>query len=167
MKKIIIILLLAFIPLFAFTGFHKYYISITQINYIKEKQSVQIITRIFIDDFEKVLRERYDDKLELLVKNESKDVNEYIEQYLKNKMRVTINEKNMTLNFIGKEYDIDVVQCYLEIENVKNINSIEISNQILFDLFDNQQNMIKTKINSKQKSFLLNQSNKIAMLNFN
>lgn len=166
MKKIKIFLILI-IPLLVFTGFHKYYISITQVNYIKEKQSVQITSRIFIDDFEKVLRERYDDAIELVAKNESKDVDHYIELYLKSKISVKINGKDMNLNFIGKEYDIDVIQCYIDIENVKNINSLEISNQILFDLFDNQQNMIKAKINSKQKSFLLNQNNKIAVLNFN
>ena len=47
------------------------------------------------------------------------------------------------------------------------ITSIEISNKILLDLYDEQQNMVKTKINSKQKSFLLNQGNQKALLNFN
>ena len=74
---------------------------------------------------------------------------------------------NWNFIFIGKEYDIDIIQCYIEIQNVKQVNSIEITNEVLFDLFEDQQNMIKTKINSKQKSFLLNQNNKIAVLNFN
>jgi hypothetical protein len=167
MKKIKIVFLIAIIPLLAFTSFHKYYISVTQVDYIENEQSVQITSRIFIDDFEKVLRERYDDNLVLGGKNESKDVDKYIENYLKEKIKVTINGKEMNLVFIGKEYDIDLIQCYIEIDKVKKINSIEISNQVLFDLFDEQQNMIKTKINSKQKSFLLNQGNKKALLNFN
>ena len=167
MKRIKIILVIVILPLMAFSGFHKYYISVTEVDYIKDKQSVQITSRIFIDDFEKVLRERYNENVVLAGKEETKDVNKYIETYLRSKIRVRINDHDMNLIFIGKEYDIDIIQCYIEIQNVKQVNSIEITNEVLFDLFEDQQNMIKTKINSKQKSFLLNQNNKIAVLNFN
>ena len=155
------------LPLMAFSGFHKYYISVTQVDYVQQKQSVQITTRIFIDDFEKVLRERYNENVVLAGKKETKEVNQYIEAYLRSKMKVRINDNDMNFIFIGKEYDVDIIQCYIEIQNVQQINSIEITNEVLFDLFEDQQNMIKTKINSKQKSFLLNQNNKIAVLNFN
>ncbi len=167
MKTIKIFLLIACIPLLAFTSFHKYYISVTQVDYIQKQLSVQITTRIFIDDFEKVLRERYNQDIVLAGKEETKDANKYIEKYLEDKIKVKINNQEMTLNFIGKEYDTDIVLGYLEIPNVKQINSIEITNEVLFDLFDEQQNMIKTKINSKEKSFLLNIDNKKAVLNFN
>jgi hypothetical protein len=167
MKRIKIILVIVILPLMAFSGFHKYYISVTEVDYIKDKQSVQITSRIFIDDFEKVLRERYNENVVLAGKEETKDVNKYIETYLRSKIRVRINDHDMNLIFIGKEYDIDIIQCYIEIQNVKQVNSIEITNEVLFDLFEDQQNMIKTKINSKQKSFLLNQNNKTAVLNFN
>ena len=151
----------------AFTGFHNYYISVTVFGYIQQKQSVQITRRIFIDDFEKVLRERYNENIVLAGKEETKEANKYIETYLRSKFKVRINDNDMNLIFIGKEYDIDIIQCYIEIQNLKQINSIEISNEVLFDVFEDQQNMIKTKINSKQKSFLLNQNNKTAVLNFN
>jgi len=167
MKRIKIFLVIVILPLMAFSGFHKYYISVTEVDYIKDKQSVQITSRIFIDDFEKVLRERYNENVVLAGKEETKEVNKYIETYLRSKIRVRINDHDMNLIFIGKEYDIDIIQCYIEIQNVKQVNSIEITNEVLFDLFEDQQNMIKTKINSKQKSFLLNQNNKIAVLNFN
>ena len=160
-------MVIVILPLMAFSGFHKYYISVTEVDYIKDKQSVQITSRIFIDDFEKVLRERYNENVVLAGKEETKEVNKYIETYLRSKFKVRINDNDMNLIFIGKEYDIDIIQCYIEIQNVQQINSIEITNEVLFDLFEDQQNMIKTKINSKQKSFLLNQNNKTAVLNFN
>ncbi|WP_341215027.1 DUF6702 family protein [uncultured Wocania sp.] len=155
------------VPLFAFTALHKYYVSVTQINYIKEKESVQIISRIFIDDFENLLRKRYDEKITLAGKNESKTVDTYIEQYLNDKIKIKINNKDIRFNFIGKEYDADIMRCYLEIEGVKAINSIQITNQLLFDLFEEQQNIVKTKINSKQKSYLFTLQNDKALLNFN
>lgn len=167
MNKIKIILLIALVPLFSFTGFHKYYISVTQIDYIKEKQTVQITSRIFIDDFENVLRQRYDENITLDVKNEPKSVDENIENYLNGKIKIKINGKAANLVFIGKEYDLDIMRCYLEIDNVKDISSIEITNKILIDVFEEQQNIIKTNINSKKKSFILTKQEDKALLNFN
>ncbi|WP_345276832.1 DUF6702 family protein [Litoribaculum gwangyangense] len=154
-------------PLLAFTSLHKYYISVTQINYIQEKQSVQITSRIFIDDFENLLRERYDEKITLAGKDEPEIANTYVEKYLKNKVTIKINNESVDVNFIGKEYDGDIMRCYLEVENIKNINTIEITNQVLFDLYDEQQNIVKTKIYSKQKSMILSNQNSTMVLNFN
>lgn len=154
-------------PLLAFTAVHKYYVSVTQIDFIPEKQSVQVTSRIFIDDLEKLLRERYDEKITLATKNESPKVNAYIEKYLKDKLKIKINNKESNLNFIGKQYDTDIVKCYLEIEDIKTIETIEISNQILFDIFSDQQNIIKTKINSQQKSIILIPQSSSGVLIFN
>ena len=65
------LILFTLLPLFAFTAMHKYYISVTQVNYVQEKQSLQITSRIFIDDFENLLRERYDDTIILAEKDEA------------------------------------------------------------------------------------------------
>ena len=163
-KATCLILLLSF---FSFTTAHKYYISVTQIDYVKEKESVQIISRIFIDDLENLLRERYDETLTLAGKDEPKVANAYLEKYLKEKFKVKINNKDVTIAFLGKEYDADIVKCYLEITGVKNIQTFEISNQVLFDLFNEQQNIIKTNINSKQKSVIQMPEKNTTVLNFN
>lgn len=168
MKIMKVFLLTLAIPLLAFTGFHKYYVSVTEVDYVPNQESVQITTRIFADDFEKALRERFNKDIVLTQKDEAKEVDHYIDVYLKEKIKVEINGENTELDYLGKEYDgFDIVQCYIEIKNVKKIEAIKITNRVLFSLFDEQQNMIKTKINSKQKSFLLNKDNREALLKFN
>lgn len=162
------ILLLAFIiPFYAFTIMHKYYISVTQINYIEDKQSVQITSRLFIDDFENILRTRYDESITLAGKSELQTIDLYVEKYLKEKLTIKINNENVKTTFIGKEYEGDIMRCYLEIEAVKSIESFEVSNKIFFDLFEDQQNIIKTKINSKQKSVIHTSRDNNTVLNFN
>jgi len=151
----------------AFTTVHKYYVSVTKVEYVKEKESVQIISRIFIDDFEKLLRERYDEKITLDVEDEISTVNMYIERYLKDKLQININDKFENFNFVGKEYDEDIIFCYLEIEGIKEIKSFEITNRILMDIFEEQENIIRTNINGKNKSLLLRKGNDKGVLNFN
>lgn len=159
--------MLILIPLFAFTAIHKYYISVTQIDFIENKQSVQITSRIFIDDMEKLLRDRYDEEITLSSKDEPKTVDLYIARYLKEKLRIKINNEVSEIVFIGKVYDADIVRCYLEIEGVKHIETFEVSNRVLFDVFEDQQNIVKTNINEKQKSFIFYPQKDNAMLKFN
>lgn len=154
------------IPLLAFTAVHDYYVSITQIEYVKDKKEVQIISRIFIDDFEKLIRKRYDPDLTLEVENESPKVDFYIEKYLNEKIKIKINNQDIDATFIGKEYEGDIVYCYLQIENVETIETFEITNQVLFDLYAEQQNIVRTKINDRNKSFILIKENDKGLLNF-
>lgn len=166
MKHIYKLLLFVAIPLVAFNTAHEYYVSITMIEYVEEKQSVQIISRIFIDDLERLIRERYDSEVTLATEDEPAKVDYYIEKYLEEKITFKINNNDVDAVFIGKEYESDIVYCYLEIENVSSIQSFEISNQVLFDLYSEQQNIVRTKINGKNKSFILIKENDKGLLNF-
>ena len=166
MKKSGFIGLFVILCFLAFDVAHKYYVSVTQIEYVKDQNSIQIISRIFIDDFERLLRERYDESITLAIDDEKVIVETYTEKYLKEKLRISIDGRSQTLNYIGKEYEDDILFVYLEITDVEDINAIEISNQVLFDVFEEQQNVVRTKIKGKNKSFILIKENDKGVLNF-
>ena len=55
MKRIFILLGICILFLLSsFTGAHKFYVSVTNVAYSEEEASLQIISRIFIDDLEKL-----------------------------------------------------------------------------------------------------------------
>ena len=166
MHRFKLLLLIIVLPLISFTALHKYYVSVTEIEYVSEQKSVQIISRIFIDDFESLLRNRYDERLTLDLENEDDLVNYYTEKYLKEKLKITINGQSVEFNFIGKEYEEDIMLSYLEIVDVDDISSIQVTNRILFELFPEQKNIVRFKINSKNKSILLIKENDKGLLNF-
>jgi len=64
---------------------HEFYLSVTDINYVAEKQSLQIISRVFTDDFEDVLNKRYQKDFKLIPSLEVKETDVYIERYIKDK----------------------------------------------------------------------------------
>lgn len=146
---------LLFFVFLSFTNAHKFYVSITQIDFIKDQEAVQITMRIFVDDFEKLLRKRYDESITLNVTDNEENIDTYISKYLNSKLEIKINDDIQYFKYLGKEYDNDIVYCYLEIENISKIDAIEIKNQLLFDEFEEQENIIKTKINGQHKSFIL------------
>ncbi|MFK7833092.1 MAG: DUF6702 family protein [Winogradskyella sp.] len=145
---------------------HEYYVSVTQIEYSEKQQSLQIISQIFIDDFETLLRKRFDETITLDAENESASIEKYMNRYLTDKFKVEVNGQPVTFKFIGKEYKDDITYCYLEVENVSDIKSIAVTNQILFDAFAEQQNILRLKLLNKNKSFLLVPENDACLLNF-
>lgn len=165
MNPIKIFILLSTVTVFSFTAFHKYYLSVTQVEYVKDQKAVQIISRIFIDDMENVLKKRYDEALSIDY-SDSETLDTYISKYITEKIEVSINGKRRAINYIGKEADLDILKVYLEIENIEEIHSFQITNKVLFDLFVEQQNMVKLKINTLQKSYLLSLQKDSAVLNF-
>ena len=56
--KIIFVLFL--VPIMTSSVSHKFYVSTTTIEYVKEKDAIQIISKMFVEDLEVILQERYD-----------------------------------------------------------------------------------------------------------
>lgn len=167
MKKIAQFITLLTLPLLvSISHDHEYYVSVTNVEYVESQKSLQIVSQIFIDDFENALRLRYDDKLVLESENEPKKVNALMERYMNAKLKFWINGEEVKFDFLGKEYKDDIVYCYLEITNVVDVKSISMNNKILLDVFDSQQNITRFKVFGKNKSFLLVQDNSECMLNF-
>ena len=159
------LLLLFIIPLLSFSA-HKYYLSLTQIEYRSKLQSVQLTINVFIDDIEVALNKDYNIDLQLDTEKELKDNDVYFEKYLKEKLHLKIDDTARYFNYIGKEYDGDLVYFYLEVEDVKQVNNIEIINKILMNHFPKQENLIKSKVGKKHKSILLNAKNDKGLLKF-
>lgn len=162
-KRSCIFLLL--IPLFSFTA-HKYYLSLTQIEYVKEKQSVQIIINVFMDDIENAINDIYTIDLQLTTKKELKDSDVYFEKYFKSHLDIKIDSATKKIHYLGKEYEGDNVFLYLEIEGVQSIKNLEIKNTVLVQHFPKQQNLIKVKANDVNRSKLLTKKNDKALLKF-
>lgn len=168
MKLLKIIMAFLVIPLFiSGKKQHEYYVSVTEIQYAKEAQSLQIISQIFIDDFETLLRKRYDENIRLAPDNNPQTIEDYMKRYISDKLELKVNGTKVKFKFIGKEYKEDITYCYLEIEKVTNITSIEVTNRLLFDALPEQQNIVRLKLLNKNRSFLLLPENDSCMLNFN
>ncbi len=128
--------------------------------------ALQITSRVFIDDLDKLLLERYDIKAKLNTDNESRLADEYLEKYLRSKFVVEVNGSTAPYTYIGRKYDADVLIFYVEVPNIElsSLKSIQIENEILTDLFEDQQNVVHLKLGNDKKSFVLVKSRTKGML---
>ena len=164
--KIFRLFLLLLIPVLSSFAAHKYYLSVTDLVYDEEEKAIQMITRIFYDDLEDVLQERYDESILVDQTADQEKLDKYITKYFKAKVEIAINGESMPITYLGKEYEDDYVVCYLEVAGIESIRNFKIENTLLMDLFTEQKNMVHTNIFGKKKSLLLRDGNTKALLNF-
>lgn len=77
-------------------------------------------------------------------------------QYLSQHLMVKQDQKLLPFTFVGKQYDFDLGAYHLEIltDSLK-IDTLIVKNTVLFDLFEDQKNIIHFKSNNHRKSYLL------------
>lgn len=155
MKSFKILLLLLVFPMVSAAPTHKFYVSITKIEYVKEKQSLQIITKIFIDDIEDALQKRYDPSISLGTKKETDAATANLKTYILQKLKIKVNGKAVQINYLGREYNTDMVVAYIEATGIPNLKTLEVENKVLMEMFSEQQNIIHLKTPDSRKSLIL------------
>ena len=142
---------------------HKYYVSTSLFNF-SENSSLQITLRIFKDDLSNAISDTYldqkTDDLNLIDELYFKQVDKYINS----KISILIDDKKFEMDYLGLETKNDMYVCYLEIENLPIYSNMVISNKILFEIFDDQQNIIHVKRNDKRQSFIARNNNSFLTL---
>jgi NAD+--asparagine ADP-ribosyltransferase len=151
-KKAPILLLLMLLSSFAI---HKFYLGMFQLEYVPQKKELQITTRIFIDDLNDAIENKYGKKTFIAEKNETEADVVLLNKYVAEKFKIYINKQQKSYVFLSKETENNVLICYYKIKDIPKINSIEIENSILAELFSEQQNIIQFNNNGKKESLLL------------
>ena len=139
----------------------------TNVEYSEEDDALQIKSRIFIDDLESVIKERYGVALNLATEQEIEDADDYVKKYFQQKFAVLLDGKIASYEFLGKKYDNDVAICYIEVPKTKldQCKTLAIENDLLTDFFEEQKNIVHIKVRGDKKSFVLIKENNKGMLN--
>lgn len=148
------------------TSAHPFHVSMCEVKYNSENQTLEIALKIFIDDLNRALEEQDIANQYYGEPNEKETADQFLQSYLKKVMLFTINGEKGQMNFIGKERDGDALWNYIEIENVKQIQSFEASSTLFFEIYKDQQNIIQLTNAGKTRSLLLQPNNPTDKLSF-
>lgn len=136
---------------------HPFYVSMTDIQYNKQAQSLEISVRVFTDDFENTLRKIHPGtKLDILHPADKAQMNKVVNDYLQTHLRLQVNNKPVQMAFVGYEQQTESIWVYLEAQQVSAMDKLEVYNTLLHELNNNQINMIHVQVDKKQKSTRLN-----------
>ena len=135
---------------------HDFHVSITQIDHNAQAGTLEMAVKIFVDDLEGSIAALGGGKLHLGEAGQAANADSILFAYLENRLQVTLNEKPQKMSWVGDEIEADAVWCFLEIGQIKHVSSIEITNRILLERFDDQANVVHVQANGQSKSLYLN-----------
>ncbi|WP_343531062.1 DUF6702 family protein [Pedobacter sp.] len=131
---------------------HPFHVSNTEVSYNTKSKSLEITCRIFTDDFENVLNKRFKSKIDLYTKSQVKEMNAFVKSYLEANLKFMVDGKAVKYNYLGFENDHEATNVYLEIGNSPSFKTLGVDNSILYDLFEDQMNILHVEKNGNRKS---------------
>jgi|AntRauTorckE5430_2_1112549.scaffolds.fasta_scaffold07698_2 myo-inositol catabolism protein IolC len=156
MNTAILSLLLLWLPGAQVNEAHDFHVSKCLMEYDPEEQSLQMSMHIFLDDLELALSKRGQEQLFLCTPRETAEAEAQVEAYLRDHFKLTINGELRTFKYWGKEIsdDLSAVWCYLEVDNLQEINELELTYRILFDTYGDQKNLASLTLPGQEPGML-------------
>ncbi|HLZ17544.1 MAG TPA: DUF6702 family protein [Cyclobacteriaceae bacterium] len=146
---------------------HPIHISVTEISYNEKSKSLQVTSRVFIDEMELGVRtQRQEPELDILEPKNNLTTKQLIASYLAAHFKIKIDGRLAKVNFLGHEKEDLSFVCYLEIENVKKIKTLEVFNDIITEIHDDQSNLVHVTYKSPVKSARLTRENTSEIFTF-
>lgn len=153
----IVILLASFSPMM-----HKYYVGLTEVNIDSKKHTLDVSTKLFMDDLEAGLLKSTNKKVDLSTSVNNKEVQQLLMNYLDANFKINVGGKLLKLKFVGYEVENDAVWCYSEVVNFKGKGTVSIYNTLLYESFPEQANLMNVNWDGVSKSVRLSNPEKLA-----
>lgn len=132
---------------------HPLHVSVTEIEYNEKVKALQIISRIFIDDLETCIRAKTQKpELDLMNPKDGLTTKGLVSDYLKDHLKVRLDGKLQSISFLGFEEENFALICYIEIENVKDFKTIDVTNTVITETYDDQSNLVHVTYKGPIKS---------------
>lgn len=151
---------------FKVKDFHPYHVGSVEINYNSKTKTFEITGRFFLDDLENGLAKKYGKPFHFNDPKYKAQLNEALKNYTVDYLKVKSNNKFLKINYVGYEEDSESVNVYLETETTEAPKKIEVAASFLYNLFDDQINIVHIIVDGKRKSEKLTYPNRYLYQNF-
>jgi hypothetical protein len=143
---------------------HKFYMSITEINYNAQTDKLEVIIKLFTDDLEVALREGSEKKLYLGTEKEASSSDSLMADYVSRHFILNAGKQPLPYDFLGKEYDQDYTWLYLEYELDTSLKDLFLRNSLLMAAFPEQVNKVNYRLHHATGSVSLHKDHLTAVL---
>ncbi|MBL7850560.1 MAG: hypothetical protein JNN04_06630 [Cyclobacteriaceae bacterium] len=153
--------------LVALWSLHPIHVSVTEIEHNEKNRSLEIISRIFIDDLElSVRRQTGNETLDLLNPGNGLTTDQLVKDYLKEHLQISVDGKPARINYLAHELDDAAIVCYLEIEGVKKLKKVDVMNSVIQETHADQSNLVHVTYLSVIRSLRLTRERPSGSLEF-
>ncbi|RYZ27517.1 MAG: hypothetical protein EOO10_12475 [Chitinophagaceae bacterium] len=131
---------------------HPFYVSVTEINQNAAEKSLEISCKFFADDFEQTLEKAYKTQLDISSDKDKAFFDKFIPDYIAKHFGLTVDGKPVKLNYVGYEKEKESVYCYFELTSTPNVKRLDITSNLLYELTQEQINIMHITVNGKRQS---------------
>lgn len=122
--------------------------------------------KLFTDDLELTIKNKHDLILNLSSKNELKESDSLIYNYVVDNFKIQSGKKYQRPTFVGKEIENGITFIYLEIPFFSIEKELLVKNTVFFDTFDDQSNIVNIKLDGKLESAFLKKGQETELIQF-
>ena len=141
---------------------HPIYISVIEIN--SKENNLEIVFKIFRDDLEDGIKNNLGKNVSIDTQSKVKLNCKIIQEYLNTVTSIKINDKKNELFFSDFFLENERIKINAKIKNDFLIDTIEIYNEILIDVYSNQKNVIFFNIYDQLNNDVLDRNKKKTVL---
>lgn len=145
---------------------HPLHLSVTEITLDEKEKELEIMLRIFTDDLELAIRETKSDAQLNLLNPVTTTTDKLAWEYIQPRFKLLADGKAQAVKYLGHETDEDVLIFYIQVRPVKKFTTIEITNSILTELYEDQANLVNITVKDETKSLRLMRNNPSGKLSF-
>ena len=140
---------------------HEFYVSTTSVDFVLDKNEIQITSQFFVDDIESLIKFQTPNTTLIFEKDYDEDTDLILRDFIHKNFKISINKKMQQIKYLGYELknDLLVVYCETKFSNSE-VFYIEVFNSFLVNFIKSQKNIVHLKFKNLKKSFLLNSLNK-------
>lgn len=142
---------LAVVPGPAAAPAHVFYVSIARVKWNVNDARLDVSVRIFTDDLEVAIVAEGGPRLRLWTDQAHADRDRHVSDYLASRLAFRVNGADRPLTYAGMEDALDATACLVQITDVDRVETIEVENRILIDMFDTQANVMRFEVGGEKK----------------
>jgi hypothetical protein len=135
---------------------HPFHVSVIEVNHNAADKTLEISCKIFTDDFEKVLAKNYKTKVDLINPPNKAAMDSLVKNYIFHHLSINADGKQLNFSYLGYENESEAAYGYVEVQNISSVKKLEITNNLMYDLFEDQINIMHITVNGGRKSTKLN-----------
>ena len=151
---------------FISTSLHPLHVSVTEIEMDHKDKRLEIMMRVFMDDLEVTLREKYKIPDLDVLNPKGRTLDQMMEEYLKIHFKISLDNKAQVMKYLGHEQDGEAFIFYIEVDKVKKWKTIQIQNDIIMEIYDDQSNLIHVTSDETVRSLRLTAKRPVDQLTF-
>lgn len=161
MKHLFFLLAFVFSTSFFGRDIHPFHVGSAEFRYSAKNKTIQVTARLFMDDLEKAVREKYRTNVAFLRPADRPSMQKILAQYSTEYLKLKTDGQMQPLNFIGYEEDKEGVNLYLESPAMPKIpTKIEVGVSLLYNIYEDQINLVHILVGGQRSSKKLDYPNR-------